>query len=129
MKEILKRHLFDILLGLLVIIISISLMLTLLLKKDNDNIKAIIYYHNEVYDQIDLSNVKENTEIEYNFDGTIVVIEYAHNKIRVKDAPCHDHTCVKMGWTSSTSKPLVCMDIGFVIRIETGNDNLDVVVG
>ncbi len=128
MKEILKRHLFDILLGLLVIVISISIMLSLSFKKKDDKMKAVIYYHNEVFDQIDLSNVQETIEKEYNFDGKIVVIEYSHNKIRVKDAPCHDHTCVKMGWTDSPSKPLVCMDIGYVIKIETSN-SLDVVVG
>lgn len=128
MKEILKRHLFDILLGLLVIVISISIMLSLSFKKNDDKMKAVIYYHNEVFDQIDLSNVQETIEIEYNFDGAVVVIEYSHNKIRVKNAPCHDHTCVKMGWTSTPSKPLVCMDIGYVIKIENGSD-LDVVVG
>lgn len=129
MKEILKRHLFDILLGLFVILISIGIMLSLFLFKNKDNMKAVIYYHNEFYDEIDLTNVSETKEKEYNFDGKIVVIEYAHQKIRVKDASCHDHTCVKMGWTDSSSKPLVCMDIGYVIKIETGTNDIDVVVG
>lgn len=124
-----KKYLFDILLGLLVVIISISLMLALFLKKTNDNLYAVIYYHNEVYDKIDLSNVEEEKTKTYNFDGKEVVIIYSHNKIRVKSADCHDHTCEKMGETSSPNKPIVCMDIGFMIKIETNSEALDVVVG
>lgn len=127
--KILKKHLFDILLGILIIIISGVLFLSLFLKKDDDNLYAVVYYHNEVYDKIDLSNTKEEKEKSYNFDGKEVVVVYSHNKISVKSADCHDHTCVKMGETSSPNKPIVCMDIGYMIKIESDSHNLDVVVG
>ena len=127
--KFLKTYLFDILLGALVIIISLSIMLSLFLKKNDDNLYAVIYYKNEIYDKIDLSNTTEEQEKVYNFDGKEVVVIYSHNKIRVKSADCHDHTCVKMGETSSENKPIVCMDIGYVIKIEKSDNSLDVVVG
>ena len=127
--KFIKTYLFDILLGFFVVIISLSILLSLLIKKDNDNLYAVIYYHNEEYDKINLSEVNEEQEKVYNFDGKEVVIVYSHNKIRVKSADCHDHTCVKMGETSSENKPIVCLDIGFMIKIETSQSTLDVVVG
>ena len=124
-----KKYLYDALLGLGIIIISGLLMLGLFLKKNDDNLYAVIYYQNEVYDKINLSEVTEDKEKTYNFDGREVVIKYSHNKIEVKSAECHDHTCVNMGPTSSKNKPIICLDIGYVIKIETNDDNLDVVVG
>ena len=128
MKKFLKKYLFDILLGLLVVLISISILIGLGFKKSDDNLYAVIYYHNEEYDRIDLSNTFTEQERTYDFDGKKVVVVYSHNKIKVKSADCHDHTCVKMGETSKENKPIVCLDIGFVVRIES-SDSLDVVVG
>ena len=124
-----RKYLFDILLGLLVVVISLVLIFSLFFKKNNNNMIAVIYYQNEVYDKIDLSSATEKEERTYDFGGRMVVIEYSHNKIEVKSAECHDHTCEKMGATSSPNKPIVCMDIGFVIKIETKTETLDVVVG
>lgn len=36
-------------------------------------------------------------------------IEISDGKIRVKEADCPDHTCVKMGWLSSSALPIVCL--------------------
>ena len=127
--KFIKTYLFDILLGLFVVIISVAIYLSLVLKKNNDNLYAVIYYHNQEYDKINLSEATEEKEKVYNFDGREVVILYSHNKISVKSADCHDHTCVKMGETSSENKPIVCLDIGFMIKIETDTHSLDVVVG
>ena len=127
--KFIKTYLFDILLGLFVVVISLSIFLSLVFKKYDDNLYAVIYYHNEVYDKIDLSSVTKEETKTYDFDGRIVVVKYSHNKISVKSADCNDHTCVKMGSTSSPNKPIVCMDIGFIIKIETKDNNLDVVVG
>ena len=123
-----KKYIFDIMLGVLVIVISLALMFSLFFKKNEEEMTAVIYYQNEVYDKIDLSSVEETKEKTYDFDGRIVVVEYSHNKIEVKSAECHDHTCEKMGSTSSPNKPIVCLDIGFMIKIET-NESIDVVVG
>ena len=90
---------------------------------------AVIYYQNEVFDKIDLTSVEGVKEKEYIFDGKKVIIEYETGKVRVKSAECHDHTCEKMGYTDSSTKPLICMDIGYVIRIETKDETFDVVVG
>lgn len=124
-----KKYFFDIILGLFIVLISIGIMLGLFLKKNDDNLYAVIYYQNEVYDKINLSEVTEEQEKVYNFDGKEVVILYSHNKIEVKSAECHDHTCVKMGATSSENKPIVCLDIGYMIKIESSEEALDVVVG
>lgn len=124
-----KKYFFDILLGVFIIVLSVSIMLGLASKTKEDNLYAVIYYKNIEYDRINLSEVTEKNEKTYDFDGRIVVIEYAHNIIKVKSAECHDHTCEKMGSTSSSNKPIICLDIGFMIKIESSEDNIDVVVG
>lgn len=129
-KTFLKTFGFDCLLGLLVILIALVLMLSLFFKKNDDNIYAYVYYHNEIVEIIDLSKASEEvTTKSFDFDGSIVIIEYKYNAIRVIDADCKEHTCVKTGWTSKTTKPIVCMDIGYEIRLQTKETNYDVVVG
>lgn len=129
-KDFLKVYGFDMLLGLLVILIALSLMLSLFFKKNDNDLYAYVYYQNEVVDVIDLSKASDEvTEKSYNFNDKIVIIEYKNKAIRVKTADCKEHTCVKTGWTSKTTKPIVCMDIGYEIRLSSKLDNYDVVVG
>ena len=124
-----KKYFFDMMLGLFVVLVGVGIMLGLFLKKSDDNIYAVIYYQNEVYDKINLSEATNEEEKTYNFDGKEVVVRYSHNKIEVISADCHEHTCVKMGATSSENKPIVCLDIGYMIKIESSKEALDVVVG
>ena len=123
-----KKYFFDIILGLFVIVISITIYLSLFIKKDDNDLYAVLYYQNEEYDRVNISILSEELIKEYDFDGKKVIVEYTHNKVQVKSAECHDHTCEKMGPSSSTNKPIVCLDIGYIIKIES-SDSLDVVVG
>ena len=123
-----KKYLFDIILGLLVIVISITIYLSLFIKKDDSILIAVLYYQNEEYDRVNISALDVEMVKEYDLDGKKVVVEYSHNKVLVKSADCHDHTCEKMGPSSDINKPIVCLDIGYMIKIESSL-SLDVVVG
>ena len=60
-------------LGVIVIVISLALMFSLFFKKNEEEMIAVIYYQNEVYDKIDLSSVEETKEKTYDFDERIVL--------------------------------------------------------
>ena len=71
---------------------------------------------------IDLSTAEDDTfVIEKN--GQHNTVEIKDHMIRVSEADCPDKTCVKMGWLSSSSMPIVCLPHQLVIGFtdETGD--------
>lgn len=44
------------------------------------------------------------------------VIQVLDGKIRVLEADCPDHTCVRTGWLRSDALPIVCLPNRLVIR-------------
>ena len=72
-----------------------------------------------VIQEIDLSEVTE----EYSFtvyweDGGSNVITVQPGRIRVSEADCPDHICVKMGWLYDQAAPIVCMPHRLVINLK-----------
>ena len=61
-------------------------------------------------------------------DELTIKVEYKYNAIRTIEAPCHTKECIKMNWTSSVNKPIICMDLHYKIVIERTVDNPDVVI-
>ena len=125
-----KKYKYDtiFIISLLFIIISISI-ITLLSNK-SENLKAEIWYKDNIIDVIDLSqvdNYEENIK-EYNLDNNIVKVKYKKNAIRVIDSTCPNHICEQAGYTTMVNKPIICMEIGFRIVL-VGIDTFDVVVG
>ena len=50
------------------------------------------------------------------YEGRENVIQILDGKIRVLEADCPDHTCVRMGWLRSDALPIVCLPNRLVIR-------------
>lgn len=82
---------------------------------------ANVYLEGKIVKQIDLS-VDGEYEIK---EGFVVVV--VDNKISVKETDCDDKTCLHMGETNSSGKPIVCAPNGIYIKIE--GDSEDVIVG
>jgi hypothetical protein len=64
----------------------------------------------------------EDTVFDLTYQGHVNTVEIKDHKIRVRDADCPDQTCVKMGWLSSSSMPIVCLPHKMVIEFTDGSD-------
>ena len=64
----------------------------------------------------------EDTVFDVTYQGHVNTVEIKDHKIHVKDADCPDQTCVKMGWLSSSSMPIVCLPHKMVIEFTDGSD-------
>ena len=114
---------------LIVAIIITALILLLITRTANKQSKsATIWYQNNVIKTIDLSGVDGVVEEDIALDKNITIrISYKTGAIRVISAPCHTHDCIKTGWTSSSRKPIICLDLGYKIVL-SDQDEVDVVV-
>ena len=76
----------------------------------------------EVLYTIDLGTAEDDTLV-IEKDGHRNTVEIKDRMIRVSEADCPDQTCVKMGWLSHSSMPIVCLPHGLVIEFtdETGD--------
>jgi hypothetical protein len=80
----------------------------------------------EVIRTVDLLTAADET-FSVTYQGHTNTIEIRDKKIRVLDADCPDHTCVNMGWLSSSSMPIVCLPHHLVIEFAGESDGLDAV--
>lgn len=56
-------------------------------------------------------------------------VEAEPGRIRIRQADCPDQVCVRQGWISDASVPIVCLPNRLVIQIEGGGDALDAATG
>ena len=78
----------------------------------------------EVLYTIDLGTA-EDTTLTVESGGHYNIVEIKDRQIRVKDADCPDKTCVKMGWLSSSSMPIVCLPHHLVIQFTDDTGDVD----
>ena len=76
--------------------------------------------------RIDLDTA-EDALLTVEYEGRTNTIEIKNGHIRVKDAECPDHTCVKMGWLKEDGLPIVCMPNRLVIESDRLPAGLDAV--
>ena len=90
--------------------------------------KANIYVDGRLYQTIILTDYEVDTEIlietQYGYNKLLIQNE----KIRVLEADCPDKTCVKTGFTNSSSKPVICIPHRLEIVISDSSE-LDGVSG
>lgn len=109
------------LIGIILIIVIVSLVLINLNKKEGS--MAEVYYEDRLVLTIDM-----NIDKEYTVDGALgkVTIEVFNKKIRVKEETSSKHLCSKEGFTSDSSRPIICLPNKIVIKIINKKDNSDV---
>ena len=86
--------------------------------KGSERTIARIYQKGELLETIDLSVVSESYTIPVEApDGGMNVIEVRPGAIGMKEADCPDGLCVKMGFSTDSLLPIVCLPNGLVIEI------------
>ena len=111
--------------------IIISLLILLIHERLGETAKtAQILQDGQVIQTIDLQNVKEPYEFE------ITVKNGGHNTIRVENgkigiihASCPDKICVKQGFITNGTLPIVCLPNKLSVVIINDNTELDAVTG
>lgn len=104
---------------LISVILGISLILLLVLKKDNNY--AYVYYNNKLIKEIDLNKDNNYTVDGYNGKVKIVV---KNKQLKVDEESSPLHLCSLQGF--SNTSPIVCLPNKIVI--EFNNNELDTIV-
>ncbi len=73
---------------------------------------------------VDLSTA-EDTTYTVTDGGHHNIVEIKEHRIRVREADCPDKTCVRMGWLSSSSMPIVCLPHHLVIEFTDDTGDVD----
>jgi len=110
--------------GLIAAILLIGIVGSVLVLTAQPKNTVRIVSDGEVLYTIDLSTAEDNT-LTIGHEGHYNTVEIKDRMIRVRDADCPDKTCVKMGWLSSSSMPIVCLPHKLVIEFTEDSGDVD----
>lgn len=113
-----KKNIIAILILLFIIIIC-AISFSYIKNSNKDGSIANIYIDGDLYKSVDLSEVKENYEIEIDSDNHTNVIKVEPNGISIVDADCPDKICISSGVIRDGSIPIICLPNKVVIKIES----------
>lgn len=122
-----KKYKNDIILVAVILLIAIiSLILFNVLSK-KDDLKALVYYDDVLVETIELSDLGEEIVVyNVNAENGEVVIEAKHNAIRIVHANCDQAYCENVGFSSSTSKPIICIPNKIYIKLVSSKVEVDI---
>jgi hypothetical protein len=88
--------------------------------------RAVIKVRGRIVRTIDL--FKDGKQAVYQVQGLIgsALVELDGNRVRMREAPCPDRTCILQGWIERPGESIVCLPNLVEIRIE-GGSGLDAV--
>ena len=86
---------------------------------------AQIYHDGELIRTVELEKPQEFI-VTYTCTNTITVRD---GKIAITASDCPGEDCVHSGWTSSSGKSIVCLPNQLEIRVVSGDNDVDFVVG
>ena len=93
-------------------------------------VTAAVYQYGELVEEIRLDQVTEPYTISLaGEDGAENVVEVAPGRIRVASANCPDQVCVRQGWISDASVPIVCLPHQVIIQVTGGDSYADAAAG
>lgn len=109
-KELFKKHFFDgiVLLSLIVITIISFVLVLSFSNKSASSLKADIYRENTLLRTIDLSKVEKEESFVIEGSKGEMVISIKHNAIKVEDSSCYKKYCVHEGWVDKAGHPIIC---------------------
>jgi hypothetical protein len=86
---------------------------------------AHIYQNGALIESLDLSSVAApyTFTVESALGANVIMVE--RGRIRISEADCPDMSCVRQGWVSGGTTPIVCLPHRLVIR-PGGNGPVDV---
>ena len=85
-----------------------------------------VFCDGELIESIDLK-ASPDREMIVEFEGRTNTIEIKDGKIRVIDADCPDHTCIRMGYLENAAMPIVCLPNRLVITFADDASGVDAV--
>ena len=92
--------------------------------------EAHVYSDGELIEKMDLSAITAPYYFTVESETGTNVIAAENGRIRVTDADCPDGTCIRQGWISSGTAPIICLPHRLVIKlISTKPPGIDAVVG
>lgn len=93
-------------------------------------VMAQIYQRGVLVKQIPLDRVGEPFSFPLKGEnGAENTISVERGRIRVSHASCPDQVCVRQGWISDDSVPVVCLPNQVVIQISGGDSDVDATTG
>ena len=92
-------------------------------QKGSKNNYAIIQVDGKIHKKIDLSNVKNNEEVNLNLPNGKNTLLIKNNSIQMDSANCNDALCVKQGNISKVGQTIICLPHKLIIEIK--GDELD----
>ena len=93
-------------------------------------VTAQIYQYGELVEEVRLDQVTGSYTIPLSGeDGSENLVEVEPGRIRVVSANCPDQVCVRQGWISDASVPVVCLPHQVVIEITGGESYADAAAG
>ena len=92
-------------------------------QKGSKNNYAIIKVDGKIHKKIDLSNVKNNEEVNLNLPNGKNTLLIKNNSIQMDSANCNDALCVKQGNISKVGQTIICLPHKLIIEIK--GDELD----
>ncbi len=83
--------------------------------------RAVIKVRGRIVRTIDL--LKDGKQSVYQVQGSIghAHLEVDGSRVRMREAPCPDRTCILQGWIERPGESIVCLPNLVEIRIEGGN--------
>lgn len=121
-----KKTKFWLFLIVLLLVASIAAIVVQFAGRESGTAK--IWLNGELVRTIDLTAVDEPYTFEVAGDTITNMVEVEKGRIRVTQADCPDQVCVRQGWISDSSVPVVCLPNGLVIEIVGTDNGLDAVV-
>lgn len=128
-KEFFIRYWRDFVIVFGVVICSVTTILVVRAVTSKNVVSAVIYQQNEALLQIDLSKESDEVrQIKFPKEDVNIVIGVKKNAICILTSDCPHQDCVNMGWTSSSSQPIICAHYKVSIEITSALVN-DVEIG
>ena len=100
------------------IAIAAPLLRSSLFPPANPSRLAVVKARGRIAREIELSNNEKNSAFIVIGRLGASTVEVSGKGIRMKEAPCPEHLCVRQGWIRNAGESIVCIPGEIVIRIE-----------
>ena len=91
---------------------------------------ARVYQRGELVEEIRLDRVQERYSFPLTGEGGAEnVVEVEPGRIRIVSATCPDQVCVRQGWISDSTVPVVCLPNQVIVEIVGGEGFADTAAG
>ena len=107
----------DLILILSLLVVAVTCLVLVLVNQKKSNLVAKVSVQNEVVLTIDLSKMEEEDYYVEGVHGTV----HIHTKdgaIAIVESNCPHQDCVRMGYVSTTNRPIICTYNAVYIIIE-----------